>query len=422
MKKWKKRFIAMATALGFLPKVQAGTLTADEQRQIWAAYETKYGATFAADRQADEDDEEGDPGAPANDPSGDGSYLLSEQEQQELAALLPNGGTGAPAALPVTGRQANQALARQVATQQQTIAQLASEPEPDVPAGVVGTRSMHSGAARAIIMGHAPHTARHLFGNECGFMSRGPWWNEITATRREADLRNLSPHDMIAFRNAFNGYSDALAARSRHLAQTNALYGLDYEKLMAGTASCTDCTDLDAKFGEYTVRRQDIIIACFRSLLSVANIFPVQSNVRNREVVPAVSFGELSRGWRDGEFHEGFGDVRVLSCRMEGAAVRKAGIQYATKDGLKASGRRNQRLFTNFPATAPAPGATTVDGHENTVFPTGAKAGNFSGITAPWSPVAVGERIKLYAEPENYTSVVEGQTVTGTRKTGKSPG
>ena len=53
MKKWKKRFIAVTTALGFLPKVQEGTLSADEQKQIWAAYEKKYGTTFSADRQAD---------------------------------------------------------------------------------------------------------------------------------------------------------------------------------------------------------------------------------------------------------------------------------------------------------------------------------------------------------------------------------
>jgi hypothetical protein len=56
MKKWKKRFIAVATTLGFLPKVKDGTLSADEQRQIWTAYEQKYKTTFVADRQADEDD------------------------------------------------------------------------------------------------------------------------------------------------------------------------------------------------------------------------------------------------------------------------------------------------------------------------------------------------------------------------------
>jgi hypothetical protein len=517
-------------------------------------------------------------------------------------------------------------------------------------------------------MGHAPHTAQYLFGNECDFMSRNRWWNEITATRREADLRNIAPDEIIAFRRAFNDYTTSLASRSQHLAETNGLYLLDYQKMIDGTAPFTDYTGLDAKFGEYTVRRQDIIIAFFRSLPSVAGIFPVQSNVRNKEVVPTVSFGELSQGWRDGEifkgnvkfaaeiywvndvmfkyrfndmialqkryvmdlskgsspfqwtfiewvimyfgqqlnnelqrrrvvgvrvpqqnvvanpamlaadgvlraieraeeelkvwpfddlgaytestivdyfesfwdkiddivptmeglrlyanqkhkkwylrnfrekygdntdftgvrsdlidvnpeqiqwvpnmpnncykvwvtfpgnvenleyvpgemysfkFHEGFEDVKVLSRWMEGAVVQKVGIQYSTKADLQASARRNQWLFTNYPATTLAADATTVDGRENTVFLTGAnanttaltditnaseeqvykivcgsltkattiaKAGNFSEITAAWSPTAVGQYIKLYAQLEDYTIVVDGQNVTATRKTGK---
>ena len=674
MKKWKKRFIAVATALGFLPKVKEGTLTADEQKQIWAAYEKKYGVAFAADRQADEDandDGDGDANGDANgddtgDDTGDGSYLLSAEEQQELASLLAEDGDPAPA--PATGRQATQALANRVAAQQRTIDALAASPELDAPATVSGTRSLHSGRARAIIMGHAPHTATHLFGNECEFMSRGSWWNEITATRSEADLRNISPDDVVAFRRSFNGYTAALAARSRQLAETNAIHLLDYQKMIDGTAPFTDYAGLDAKFGEYTVRRQDVIIAFFRSLPSVSGIFPVQSGVRNKEVVPTVSFGELSQGWRDGEifkgnvrfaaeiyrvsdvmfkyrfndmialqkryvmdlskgsspfqwtfiewvimyfgqqlnnelqrrrvtgvrvpqqnvvanpamlaadgvlraierteeelkvwpfeelgaytestivdyfetmwdkvddilpsmdgvrlfanakhkkwylrnfrekygdntdfrgvradlidvnpeqiqwvpnmpnncykvwitypgnvenleyvpnemyafkFHEGFEDVKVLSRWMEGAVVQKVGIQYATKADLQASGRRNQWLFTNFPATTLAAGATSVDGRENTVFITAAnaaatalanianaseeqvykiicgsltyattiaKAGNFSEISAAWTPTAVGQYIKLYAQLEDYTIVVDGQNVTATRKTGK---
>jgi hypothetical protein len=670
MKKWKKRFIAIATTLGFLEKVKEGTLSADEQRQIWTAYESEYGTTFAADRNADEDDEP-DANGTGGDDTGDGSYLLSEEERQELAAVLNGDGSGdgdtGNAPIPQTGRQATQALRERVTQQQQTIRRLADEPEPATP-HLAGTRSVYSRPARAIVMGHAPHSAQYLFGNECEFMRRGPWWNEITATRREADLRNVGQDDMIAFRRAFNDYSSALSARSLTLAQSNALALLDYQKMIDGTAPFTDYTDLDAKFGEYTVRRQDIIIAFFRSLPSVSHIFPVQSNVRNREVVPTVHFGELSQGWRDGEifkgnvtfaaeiyrvndvmfkyrfndmialqkryvmdlskgsspfqwtfiewvimyfgqqlnnelqrrrvtgvrvpqqnvvanpamlaadgilraieraeeelkvwpfeelgaytestivdyfenlwdkvddilpsmdgvrmyanekhrkwylrnfrdkygdntdfagvrsalidvnpeqiqwvpnmpnncykvwvtypgnienleyvpgemynfkFHEGFEDVKVLSRWMEGAVVQKVGIQYATKADLQASGRKNQWLFTNYPATTLAANAVTADGRENTVFLTGdntgataltditnaseeqvykivcgsltnattiAKAGNFSGITAAWSPTAVGQYIKLYAELEDYTIVVDGKNVTATRRTGK---
>jgi hypothetical protein len=666
MKKWKKRFMAVADRLGFRSKVGEGVLSADEQKQIGAAYEKEYGTAFAVDRAADEDEE-----APGEGVGEDGSYLLSADEQREIASH-PSAGNAdsqaAAAAPPATVGQANAALMQRVVEQQQTIEELAGEPEPDAPAVIVGTRSHHSGAARAIIMGHAPHTAKYLFGNECDFMQRGRWWNEITATRREVDLRNLSPDDMVAFRREFNRYSSGPAERSRRLSESNALALLDYQKMVEGTAPFTDYSGLDAKFGEYTVRRQDIIIAFFRSLPSVGHIFPVQSNVRNKEAVPTVSFGELSQGWRDGEifkgnvrfaaeiywvndvmfkyrfndmialqkryvmdlskgsspfqwtfiewvimyfgrqlnnelqrrrvvgvrvpqqnvvanpamlaadgalraveraeeelkvwpfeelgaytestivdyfesmwdkvddilpnmdgvrmyanqkhkkwylrnfrekygdntdftgvrsdlidvnpeqvmwvpnmpnnsykvwitypgnvenleyvpnemyafkFHEGFEDVKVLSRWMEGSVVQKVGIQYATKSELQASGRRNQWLFTNFPATTLASNAATADGRENTVFLTGAngastaltditnaseeqvykiicgsltnattiaKAANFSEITAAWSPAAVGQYIKLYAQLEDYTIVVDGQNVTATRKTGK---
>jgi hypothetical protein len=677
MKKWKKRFLAIAAKLGFQSKVKDGVLSADEQKQIRAAYEKEYGATFMADHTADDDDDapDGDgQGDGGQGDGGDGSYLLSADEQKEMASILEdegNGGAGegnATTEPPTTGRQANAALRQRVVEQRQTIRQLAGEPEAGTPTTIVGTRSHFSGAARAIVMGHSPHTAKYLFGNECDFMQRGKWWNEITATRKEVELRNLSLDDMVAFRREFNRYSSALAERSQYLSQTNAMALLDYQKMVEGTAPFTDYSGLDDKFGEYTVRRQDIIIAFFRSLPSVGHIFPVQSNVRNKEVVPTVSFGELSQGWRSGEifkgnvrfaaeiywvndvmfkyrfddmialqkryvmdlskgsspfqwtfiewvimyfgqqlnnelqrrrvtgvrvtpqdvvanpamlaadgalraierteeelkvwpfeelgaytestivdyfesmwdkvddilpnmdgvrmyanakhkkwylrnfrqkygdntdftgvrsdlidvnpeqimwvpnmpnncykvwitypgnvenleyvpnemyafkFHEGFEDVKVLSRWMEGAVVQKVGIRYATKAELQASGRRNQWLFTNYPVSVLAAGATTVNGRENTVFLTSAnaaatalaniadaseeqvykiicgnltyattipKTGNFSEISAAWAPTAVGQYIKLYAQLEDYTIVVDGNSVKATRKTGK---
>jgi hypothetical protein len=167
-------------------------------------------------------------------------------------------------------------------------------------------------------------------------------------------------------------------------------------------------------------------------------------NIENLEYVPNEMYAF--------KFHEGFEDVKVLSRWMEGSVVQKVGIQYQTKTLLEASERKNQWLFTNFPVTTLADSATTVDGRENTVFLTGAnsattaltditnaseeqiykiicgnltkattiaKSGNFSEITAAWSPTAIGEYIKLYAQLEDYTIVVDGRNVTATRKTGK---
>ncbi|MDR1222016.1 MAG: hypothetical protein LBL07_03935 [Tannerella sp.] len=156
-----------------------------------------------------------------------------------------------------------------------------------------------------IVMGHASHTKTHLFGNECEFMSLSKWWNKVTATRKEVNLESLSDEDKDAFKKEFNAYTQSLINRSEHLMTSNAMGMLDYQKMISGTMPFVDYTDLDARFGEYTVRRQDVILAYFRNLPSVANIFPVQSGVRNKEVVPAVQFGELSQGYRKGRVFKG---------------------------------------------------------------------------------------------------------------------
>ena len=156
-------------------------------------------------------------------------------------------------------------------------------------------------------------------------------------------------------------------------------------------------------------------------------------------------------------FERDFESILTLSRWKEGAGLQMAGVGYPTKADLLASGRKDQWIFTNYPATIVVKDATTVDGSKNTLFLTSdntapgenpaltltditsastekvykivcgnitnattiKKDGNFSKITADWVPTAVGDYIKLYAELENYTATVDGETVTKTRATGK---
>jgi len=300
MKKWQQRFIAVATALGFISKAKEGKLTADEQKQIFAEYEKLYNVTFQADKEANEDVD------PEND------FVLSDDEQNEIANLIQDDGDDDDDddddAEPQikTGRQANAAMKEAIKKQKKTIKKLASEPEPAAPVSTIkGSGADITSQGFAIVMGHAPHSKTHLFGNECDFMLLGKWWNRITKDRKEADIDHLSQDDKDAFKKEFSAYTASLVQRSNYLAGTNAINMLDYNKMIAGTSPFTNYTGLDAKFGEYTVRRQDIILAFFRSLPSVASIFPVQSGVRNKEVVPTVQFGELSQGYRKGRIFKG---------------------------------------------------------------------------------------------------------------------
>ena len=303
MKKWQKRFIAVATALGLLPKVKEGKLSADEQKQIFAEYEKTYNATLEADRESDDDDDE----AEGND------FILSSEEQTEIANLISDQGGdndddgigGKEKAIPKTGRDGFNALKEKVISNNATIKILSETPESNLPAAVIPAGSGHNTKIMSIVMGHSQHTKTHLFGNECDFMSTGKWWNRITVDRKEIDVEHLSDDEKNAFCKEFISYSQSLVKRSEFLYNSNSICLLDYEKMASGTASFTEYTGLDAKFGEYTVRRQDIILAFFRSLPSVAGIFPVQSGVRNKEVVPTVQFGELSQGYREGRIFKG---------------------------------------------------------------------------------------------------------------------
>ncbi|GAB1358567.1 hypothetical protein MASR1M31_03450 [Porphyromonadaceae bacterium] len=275
--------------LGFSEKAKEGKLTADEQKQIFAEYQKTFETSFQSDKEANLDDET------------TVDFVLSNEEVTEISALLSEEGKKNP---PATGREANAALAKELEAKEKKIEQLAATEEPIVKT-VIPASDAAAGNLMSIVMGHTPHSATHLFGIDSPFMARSNWWNKITADRKEVEVSTLDDSEKKAFQSAFNSYSKSLAARANFLHRSNSLAMLDFNKLAAGMAPNVSYSELDANFGEYTVRRQDILLAYFRSLPSVASIFPVQSGVRNKETVPTVQFGELSQGYRKGRIFKG---------------------------------------------------------------------------------------------------------------------
>lgn len=145
-------------------------------------------------------------------------------------------------------------------------------------------------------------------------------------------------------------------------------------------------------------------------------------------------------------FQQDLENLIMASWWKEGSGVLAPGARFNTLADLEASERKYQRLFTNYPVTVLDDGATTIDGAENTVFETGknteaasitditnaspervykiicgdvskvssiAKSGKFAGISAAWTPTAVGDYIKVYCE-------LKEQTVTNGSKTIKT--
>ena len=195
-----------------------------------------------------------------------------------------------------------QGLTNKIEEQNKTIEKLAKVPEVSeaektakISIGVVGMGK---------VLGTTAHTASHLFGIEDSFFARGKWWNDITASRKQVDLQDVDNAGKQEFMTAFSAYMDAFKKRTKDLSENNMLAALDFNKMISGESN-VDYSDLVGKAGEYVVRRQDAIIAFLRALPSVERIFPLVSNIQNKEVASGANFGELSQGYRSGKVFKG---------------------------------------------------------------------------------------------------------------------
>lgn len=151
-------------------------------------------------------------------------------------------------------------------------------------------------------------------------------------------------------------------------------------------------------------------------------------------------------------FQQDLEQLMMASWWKEGSGVLAPGVQFNSLTDLKNSGRRMQWLFTNYPVVSMDADATVVDGFagyeietaantkataltniENasiervykiicgstTNATTIAKSGNFDGITATWTPAAVGDYIKVYAELKEEIQTIGGKQKKVVVHTGK---
>jgi len=236
--------------------------------------------------------------------------------------------------------------------------------------------------------------------------------------------------DVVPSMNGIKLYANA-RHKSWYLRQFRQKYGTDND-FMGAKAALIDVNPEDIVWVPYMPKN------CYK----IWATYP--GNIENLEYIPNEMLAF--------DFDKMMESVWVNSRWMGGSVVKMSGIQYKTLTELENSGRENQWLFTNFPATVLAAGATVLNGKLNSLFITEAntgataitdiqnadqsrvykvvagnvgankttiaKSGKFAKITDDWSPNAVGDYIELYAELENFDQVVEGVTVTKTRKTG----
>lgn len=289
MKKWKKRLLAIAQSLGFIEKMKDGSLSSQEQKDLFEKYQEVHGVSFSDDRALDEDVEVE-------------ALSLSPKEQLDIAAMLEVTAQDIPADPKAAARVAAAAASISIAQtriDRQTIDALSGEPD-TVAVQTVAPRTPNN---MAIICGMGGHTKTHVFGISHEAYQRGKWFNDITVSRTPVS-HSISSDQKRSFQEAFAQFTKDVNARIIELNQNNQMGSLDFNSMVKGEGSI-DYSDLMDKAGEYIIRRTDLILAYLRSIPGVGHIFPVVSNIQNKEIAPSASFGELSQGYREGRLFKG---------------------------------------------------------------------------------------------------------------------
>lgn len=268
MKKWIFNLSALFKTLGFTQqKIEAG-LTADEWKQIKDAYLSTYGTTLAEDKNSNED-------------------IIPPDENNDPA------NNEVPDDTPADDQQAQQAQVIEQLTAQ--LEQLRNQPEIEQPIQTFNNMQKVSFTGN--------HTPDYLFGIQHDNFSRKKWYNQLMADPSHA-LVTINDSKAETFSKDFKAQTSAIKSRMEEHRMNGTFDALDFKALANGEISFTTGNTILDDSG-YTVLRQDLIIAYFKSLPSVTNIFPIRSNVQNNEVAVGSIVGELSQGYRSGRIFKG---------------------------------------------------------------------------------------------------------------------
>ena len=286
--KFSQMLMAVLTALGFVEKAKAETLTQQEWEAIEAEFQRQHGIGLATALsqalQSSQVEEEREKAlAIINEAMPEAS---SEKEDEPQPSLV----------------EAVRKMTELVNSQNATIAQLneqlatlASAAKKDVPLETV----------QKPLSVHGPGTTeKHLFGIEHPVFAMDKRWNRIAQNVGYATLNAVDEEkDGSAFRAAVGDYGKTLAARYAFL-KANKM--LDPKKLAAGEFA-TNTTNLgNAGLGDqYVVIRQDALIAHVIKRQSVVGIFPLRSNIQDRELITNAFFSEVSQAWQPGRVFKG---------------------------------------------------------------------------------------------------------------------
>jgi hypothetical protein len=229
--------------------------------------------------------------------------LVGEENYQRVMAVALQEAGGDPAAellasLPagITARakkaDGSVDVSEVIRQMQATIEVLSSEPD---NAGGATIR-----AGKVVPINSGVSSASHLFGIEHDLFARRKPWNEMAATRQPITQKWDRLETQLM--GELTGYAQTLAERINNLTQSG-----EIENVM----TAVDFSGFSGSgWGEqYITRRQDAMIGYLKNLPTVADIFPVQYGVQDRQEMTNHFLSDFSQAYQKGEIWKGKHEV-----------------------------------------------------------------------------------------------------------------
>jgi len=280
---WREKLKTVAEKLGLTAKLEQKTLSNEEFQQIVNAYQEDYQVTLRDDVNAE----------------------AVQQAQQQLLNQIYEAVVVASGQQSETSQQA--AASQQPATQQGIIdaihelgnrfQQVISRPDDD--------HAAHEGSTVIIPINGMAHTPEFLFGINAPMFSMDLRWNRIMANPSAAAAMGAPTQEQEqAFHKAVRGYGQSLMQRMQYLVQN----GLTNLKALAAGEFSTNYAGVDnlGDMGtQFTVRRQDAIIARVLSTRNMTEFFPVRYGIQDNDLLFNAFFDEVSQAWQAGPVCKG---------------------------------------------------------------------------------------------------------------------
>ena len=265
---WREKLKTVAEKLGLTAKLEKKSLSNEEFQQIVDAYQQDYQVTLRDDVNAEATQH---------------AQEQAAREQQQLLnqiyeAVVEAGGQQQPAASlqPATQQGIIDAI-KELGNKFQNVI---SKPEED--------HAAQEGAAVIVPINGMAHTPEFLFGINAPMFSMDLRWNRIMANPSAAAAMGAPTQEQEQQYLVKNGMTDL-----------KALAAGEFSTNYAGVDSLGDMGT------QFTVRRQDAIIARVLSTRQMTQWFPVRYGIQDNDVIFNAFFDELSQAWQSGPVYKG---------------------------------------------------------------------------------------------------------------------